>query len=295
MKTALYTTLALLAFAGNSVLCRLALKQQSIDAAGFTLVRLLSGIVVLLLLVGVRQRSGIRPCLQDSCLQASWLKGGWLKGWLQSALLFIYALGFSYAYISLDTGMGALILFASVQLTMILSSLLAGNRLLFLEWLGVAIAFSGFLVLVLPGASAPSAVGFFLMVIAGIAWALYSIFGRASRNPLADTCANFLRTLPWLCLLALVAIPYFNFTARGVWLAVLSGALASGIGYALWYAALKNLSAVQAAVLQLLVPAIAALGGLIFTGEWLSLRLIVASLFILSGIFFVIKAKPRAK
>ncbi len=180
-KTLVLTTLALIAFAANSVLCRMALGEQHIDAASFSVIRLLSGAVILMLILSFK--NGARPAARGN--------------WLSASMLFLYAITFSYAYLSLHTGTGALILFASVQITMILFSLFSGNRLHTSEWLGVAIAFAGFVYLVLPGVSAPSLQGFVLMTIAGIAWGVYSLRGRGSQSPLADTAFNFLRTLPF--------------------------------------------------------------------------------------------------
>lgn len=278
VSTLMYTTFALLAFAGNSVLCRLALGKEGIDAGSFTLIRLLSGISVLLLLWYLTgQRSNVAP--QES-------RGSWLA----AIMLFIYALGFSYAYISLDTGTGALILFGAVQITMILVSLFRGTRLLPVEWLGLLLAFSGFVYLLKPVLNTPSLWGFILMTAAGIAWGFYTLIGRGSVNPLADTHFNFLKTLPLvvIALLALLLLGDISLTRQGVWLAMLSGGVASGIGYAVWYRALRGLSAIQAAVLQLLVPVIAAVGGVLFTDDLITLRLTVAALLVLGGIFMVV-------
>ncbi|WP_421861982.1 DMT family transporter [Motiliproteus sp.] len=273
MKTALYTLIALLAFAGNSILCRLALGDEAIDAASFTIIRLLAGIVTLLIILKLRTGGSRQPS-----------KGSW-----KAALyLFVYAISFSYAYISIETGVGALILFCAVQITMILMQLINGKRLIVLEWLGVVLAFGGLVYLLLPGARAPSVSGFILMAIAGVAWGFYTLAGKGSVNPLADTSFNFLRTLPLVVVLLLVSLQQAELSQRGILLAVMSGAVASGIGYTIWYMALGGLSAVQAAVLQLIVPVIAAIGGVIFADEPLSLRLVLAGLLILGGILVVI-------
>lgn len=283
MKTALLTCLALLAFAGNSVLCRLALTttagEQTIDAASFTAIRLLSGIVMLMVLLGIKggDRSGKS-------------KGSWFA----SFMLFIYALGFSFAYVSLDTGTGALILFGMVQVTMIGISVRRGNKLQVHEGLGVVIAFAGFTYLMLPGASAPSFSGFVLMAAAGIAWGLYTLAGTQSKHPLSDTTYNFTRCAPLVAILLALSTSTSQLSKEGILLAVLSGALASGLGYTLWYMALEKLSAIQAASLQLLVPLIATLGGVIFADEQLSLRLIAASALILGGVMVVILGRARA-
>lgn len=277
VSTMMYTVFALLAFAGNSVLCRLALSEGGIDAGSFTLIRLLSGISVLLLLWYLTgQRS--KAVTQEN-------RGSWLA----AMMLFIYALGFSYAYISLDTGTGALIQFGAVQITMILVSLFRGIRLLPVEWLGLLLAFSGFVYLLKPVLNTPSLWGFVVMTAAGIAWGFYTLIGRGSVNPLVDTHFNFLKTLPLvvIALLALLWLGDISLTNQGVWLAMLSGGVASGIGYAVWYRALRGLSAVQAAVLQLLVPVMAAVGGVLFTDDVITLRLIVAALLVLGGILMV--------
>lgn len=276
MKAVLYTTLALLAFAANSVFCRLALGNGDIDAAGFTLIRLFSGAMVLSVVVLLTHR-------RDS--QRS--KGSWSSSWM----LFIYAICFSYAYISLDTGTGALLLFGSVQITMIAISLRNGNHLHASEWIGLAMAFLGLCYLVLPGISTPSANGFILMTIAGIAWGIYTLRGKASSNPLADTGYNFIRTLPLQLILLSVAYPMISLTTQGVILAILSGVVASGIGYSIWYLALPLLSTTQAAVLQLSVPIIAAFGGLIWIGEGITQRLMISAVLTLGGILLVIMGR----
>jgi drug/metabolite transporter (DMT)-like permease len=202
-------------------------------------------------------------------------------------MLFLYAITFSFAYISLDTGTGALILFGSVQITMILLSLVSGNRLHITEWAGVTIAFMGFVYLFLPALTTPSAIGFLLMTAAGIAWGVYTLKGRDSRNPLMDTAYNFLRTIPLVIILAIVTMKKGQYSSEGILLAVLSGGITSGIGYTIWYIALGELSATQAAVVQLLVPVIAALGGVLFVSEAITLRLTVSAIMILGGILMV--------
>ena len=276
MKTLLFTALALVAFAGNSVLCRLALKDGAIDAASFTWIRLLSGIVVLLLLFSQSKTSTAAPS-----------KGSWKAAFM----LFLYAITFSFAYTLLDTGTGALILFASVQITMILAEFMSGKRPLWAEWVGVAMAFMGFVYLVLPSVSTPSLSGFLLMCLSGVAWGYYTLAGKGSRFPLSDTAFNFTRTLPLLALLFAFTFHDIQANADGIILAVISGGLTSALGYAIWYVALGGLSGIQASVLQLLVPVIAALGGVLFAGEVLSMRLMVASAIILSGILVVILGK----
>jgi len=276
LKTSILTGLALIAFAANSVLGRLALGNQVIDAASFTALRLLSGAIVLFLLIGMnRNDAGVDE------------KGSWYA----SFMLFLYALTFSYAYISLDTGTGALILFGSVQITMILLALISGERLHFVEWAGVIVAFAGFVYLIFPGVSAPSTIGFLLMTVAGIAWGIYTLKGRGSKSPLRDTAYNFFRTIPLVVLLLIVTTPQASYSGKGVVLALLSGGITSGIGYTIWYVALAGLSSTQAAVLQLSVPVIAALGGVIFLSEAITMRLSISTAMVLGGILMVILGK----
>lgn len=274
----LLTSLSLLAFAANSVLCRLALGEKVIDATGFTVIRLCSGALVLYLLLLMKTRSRIDLNSAGSC-----------KG---SIYLALYAITFSYAYVSVDTATGALVLFATVQLTMLLVGVLQGKRLSLAEGGGVALAFTGLLYLLLPSVQTPSLLGFLLMVVSGIAWGLYSLNGRSSVNPLLDTAGNFIRTLPLMLLLVTVLWTQLNVSLYGFWLAVCSGALASALGYSLWYRVLPLLQSTQAAVIQLLVPPLATAGGVVFVGEDLSLRLIIASALTLGGILIVM-LKPQ--
>lgn len=297
-KTYLYTCLALLAFAGNSVLCRLALKADNlghsnvsalIDASSFTIIRLLSGIIVLLAIVFFISFNS-KPSRSKSIRSRG--------SWLSSIALFVYALTFSYAYISLDTATGALILFGSVQITMIIYNTVIGNRLSYFEWIGFVLAFCGFVYLVLPRVSEPSIYGFIFMVLSGIMWALYTLNGRHSANSLSDTSFNFLRTLPLIIALLLIVMVTQNnlyITPAGIYLAVLSGGLASGAGYAIWYLALKALSVTRAAIVQLLVPIIAAIGGVIFVHEPLSIRLLISTIMVLGGISLVVYSKTMTR
>ncbi|MEH6650584.1 MAG: DMT family transporter [Motiliproteus sp.] len=318
-----FTLLALIAFAANSVLCRLALGQQTIDAASFTVLRLLSGALVLLLLLLLRanrrNKNRQQTTLPNQHQSPSQKKGPFHKkgqkarsqagSWLAASYLFGYAIAFSYAYNSLDTATGALILFGSVQLTMISVSLYRGERLQPAEWLGLIIAFGGFVYLLLPGLTTPALQGFVLMTLAGIAWGGYTLKGKGSSDPLADTAYNFVRTLPWLLALvitggALVLLSngdaslfeqlWQGLSGKGIALAIASGALASGIGYSLWYQALTALSTSQAASVQLLVPVLAAFGGILFVDEAVSLRLMVAALLILGGIALTVFGKRAA-
>jgi drug/metabolite transporter (DMT)-like permease len=280
IRTVLLTTLALIAFASNSVLGRAALGDHSIDAASYTGIRLISGALVLYVIVHLN-RTGSRSAARGS--------------WWAALMLFLYAISFSFAYITLETGTGALILFGAVQITMILASLMAGTRLHLAEWLGVATAFGGFVYLVLPGVAAPPLVGFLLMALAGIAWGLYTLKGRGSDHALLDTAYNFVRTAPLALVAAALAIGDMHYSMEGVVLAVVSGAISSGLGYTIWYAALGGLSATQAAVVQLLVPVIASLGGVVFVAEPITLRLVLSALLILGGILLVVLGRRRSR
>jgi len=268
--------LALIAFAANSVLCRLALGNEAIDASSFTVIRLLSGTIVLLIIIGITRNT---------------TKTSTKGSWAASLMLFLYATTFSYAYISLDTGTGALILFGSVQITMILLSFISGIRLHITEWVGVVIAFAGFIYLILPGVTTPSVNGFMLMTVAGIAWGIYTLKGRDSKSPFMDTAFNFLRTTPFVVLLAISTMNNINYSFEGMVLALLSGGITSGIGYTVWYIALGGLSSTQAAVLQLSVPVIAALGGILFVSEAITFRLTVSAAIVLGGILIVVLGK----
>jgi drug/metabolite transporter (DMT)-like permease len=276
--TALAALFVLLAFAANSVLCRLALHAGGIDPASFTVVRLLTGAATLWLLIrcGGRRRR---------------LRGDW-----PSALaLFVYAVGFSLAYVAVSTGTGALLLFGVVQLIMIVAGLLAGERIDGLMGAGWLIAVAGLVFLMLPGVAAPPPLPALLMLCAGIAWGVYSLRGRRSGDPLGDTAGNFARCVPLALLLALAFWPHARIDRQGLLLAALSGAVASGIGYAAWYTVLPKLSAIVAANLQLAVPVIAALGGVVFSGESISRRLAVATVLVLGGIALVTqRARRRA-
>ncbi len=281
IKTIIYTTLALIAFAANSVICRLALKDGAIDPGMFTSIRLSSGAAVLIALVFFSKNR------RHEKSKGSWTSAG---------MLFLYAAAFSYAYVSLETGIGALIAFGVVQITMIASSLISGYKMNGMEWLGILLALAGFLYLLLPGASAPSLSGFILMSLSGIGWGIYSLRGKKSKHPLVDTAYNFLRSLPFLILLIYFLAQESNYSTKGILLALLSGIVTSGIGYTIWYTALKGLNSIQASIVQLLVPVLAAIGGVIFIGELISLRLMASSLMILGGILLlIIKRIPSNK
>ena len=272
------TSLAMLAFACNSLLCRVALIHTRIDAASFTAIRLLSGALMLGLIV--RMRGGLRS-------------GG--GNWASALALFVYAAGFSFAYISLPASTGALLLFGAVQATMICHGLCSGERLRKLQLAGFAVALAGLLGLLAPSLTAPPLFGSLLMLSAGIAWGVYSLRGRGAGDPLQVTAGNFLRAVPIMGLLSALMINAATVDGAGLVYAVLSGALASGIGYAVWYTALPFLKATSAATVQLSVPVIAAVGGIAFLGEALTLRLALASAAILGGIALVVlRNKTRA-
>ena len=267
----LLTCLALLAFAGNSLLCRIALGPVGMDAASFTAIRLLSGALVLAVVLKLRGGSSAG-------------KGNW-----PSALaLFAYAAAFSFAYLSLTAATGALLLFGAVQASMIGHGLWTGERFSAVQWLGLLLAAVGLLGLLLPGLSAPPLMGSLLMLAAGIAWAVYSLRGRGAGDPTVVTAGNFLRAAPIGLLLVLVFHKGLSLDASGIVYAIASGALASGLGYVAWYTVLPSLPATHAATVQLLVPVIAAVGGIIVLGETPSLRLMVAAIAILGGIAMVI-------
>lgn len=277
LKTILATSLALLAFAANSVLCRLALGEQQIDAASFTGLRLLSGALTLSLLLRFTQ--GQLPRFKRASLGPA-------------LMLFVYASCFSFAYLYLDTGIGALILFGAVQLSMLLMSWLKGARLQLAELLGVLFAFSGLILLLAPSEQFSLSIkGFVLMMLAGVAWGMYSLYGRGSSSPSRDTCINFCLSLPFLVLLLPWLLQQGQFTPWGFVLAIASGAVASGLGYWVWYVALRSLVASQAAVLQLLVPIIAALAGWWLLDEPLGFRFVLSACLVLGGILLTIYSR----
>jgi drug/metabolite transporter (DMT)-like permease len=261
------TILALVAFASNSVLCRVALRSGSIDAASFSTIRFIAGAGML---AGVTSWTGSAASDAGS--------------WTSAGVLFLYAIPFSFAYTKLTAGTGALILFGAVQLTMMSAALRGGERPHLLEWCGLGLAVAGLVNLVLPGLAAPSLAGAGLMAVAGVAWGVYSLRGRGSASPLAETRSNFVRTVPLMLAASLVAIGQFHIEPQGALLAVLSGALASGLGYVVWYRALGGLTATRAAVVQLAVPILAAGGGVLVLAETISPRLVIAGALVLGGI-----------
>jgi drug/metabolite transporter (DMT)-like permease len=289
-RTAALTALALVAFAGNSLLCRMALKHTGLDAASFTSLRLASGALVLGLLVAIRQGR------QDHQRRAPWAAGDWTS----ALALFVYAAGFSFAYVSLSAATGALLLFGVVQTAMIGWGLSRGEQLRPLQWGGLATACAGLVWLLLPGLATPSLAAGALMGAAGLGWAVYTLRGRGAKDdPTAVTAGNFLRATPLALAVSLLA-PLAGAGAPridgpGALLALASGALASGAGYAVWYTALRGLTATRAAILQLAVPAIAAAGGVVLLGEPLTPGLALASLAVLGGVLLVILARPASR
>lgn len=276
-RTLLLTALAMLAFAGNSLLCRLALKDTEIDAATFTSLRILSGALTLWLLL--RLRPG----------------GGAIAGsWHGALALFVYAAAFSFAYVNLDAGAGALLLFGAVQISMLLWGFYRGERLDLAGSLGLLLAFAGLLILLLPGASAPSLSAALLMLLSGAAWGAYSLLGRGIADPLAATAGNFLRAIPFALVTSAVLLGSLSWDGPGLAYALLSGALTSGVGYAIWYTALRDLKAFQAATVQLSVPIITALAGSLLLSEPLTLRLIISSVAVLGGIALVLGRRQRS-
>jgi drug/metabolite transporter (DMT)-like permease len=270
-RVARLTAIAMLAFASNSLLCRMALRGAHIDAVSFTLVRLASGAVMLWLLVRIRGGSIGRH-----------------GSWLSASALFAYAIGFSYAYVTLPASAGALLLFGAVQATMIGVGLWRGERFDVVQWSGLLLACGGLVGLLLPGLAAPPLGGSLLMILAGIAWGVYSLRGRAAGDATTNTAGNFIRALALSLPVSMLMWSRAGADASGIAYAVASGALASGLGYAVWYSALPDLRATSAAAVQLSVPVIAALGAVGLIGEPITVRLIVASIAVLGGIALVI-------
>lgn len=278
LRIVICTVLALVAFAGNSLLCRAALAHTHIDAASFTTVRLLSGAVVLCCLV--------------------WLRGVTRPGrgnWLSALALFAYAAGFSFSYLHLTAGAGALLLFGAVQTTMIGFGIWSGERMQWLQIIGLVLACVGLVGLLLPGLSAPPLSGALLMLGAGAAWGIYSLRGQRGGDSLKVTAGNFARAVPMALILSLLLMARTSPDPAGVGYAFLSGALTSGVGYAIWYTALPSLKSTTAATVQLSVPILAAIGGIFFLGEPLTPRLLIASVAIIGGIALVVLTGKRSK
>lgn len=278
LQTVLLTALAMIAFASNSLLNRLALGQDAIDPTSYTAIRLASGAAMLFLLASLQRRRN-SPFLGGS--------------WLSAAFLFLYAITFSFAYLSLSTGSGALILFGSVQVTMIIVALRSGERPHPTEWIGLFLALGGLVYLVFPGLTAPSPLGSGLMTVAGIAWGFYTLRGRGSGNPLGDTAGNFVYSVPMVLVILMLSFGDISVSSSGVMYAVLSGALASGVGYVIWYAALRGLTGTRAATVQLSVPVITAWSGVVFLAEAVSARLVIAGALILGGIALAVTSRAK--
>ena len=280
MRAFLLTIAALIAFAANSVLARIGLTLGEIGPWSFTLIRLISGALILTAIIGLKTQA--KPQSQI------WQSGSWRGA---SALL-IYAVTFSYAYLSLPAGTGALILFAMVQITMLGAGLLMGERLSKLQWTGAALAMGGLIYLLTPNIAPPSPIGALLMGLAGVGWGAYSLLGRQTGiDPSAQTAGNFLRAAPIILLFSiptLYVLPEARPATAGILLAMTSGAITSGLGYVIWYAALKSLTATRAGIAQLSVPPLAALGGILFLSEPISLRFVLATLIIFAGIFLAV-------
>lgn len=277
MRTVSYTILALVAFAANSVLCRIALRNGTIDAATFSTIRLAGGAATLLF---------VSACMRKGARQTT-------GSWVSAGMLFLYAVPFSFAYIRLTTGTGALILFGCVQVTMVSAALWTGERLHPLQWFGLGLALAGLIYLILPGLAAPPLAGASLMALAGFSWGVYSLRGRGSASPLAQTTNNFVRSVPLVLAVSLVALPYFHVEREGGLFAVASGTIGSGLGYVMWYLALRGLTATRAAVVQLAVPVLAAAGGVIFLDEIISGRLIISAAMVLGGIALALFGRER--
>lgn len=276
-NTAFLTVVAMVAFAANSLLCRMALGEHYIDAASFTSIRILAGAVTLTILLVLRRRE----------------RGFGVPDGRGILTLFCYMIFFSFAYLTLSAGTGALLLFGAVQLTMFTAAIRSGERFSLVSWIGLVIAFSGLAYLVAPGVTAPDPLGAVLMVIAGISWGAYSLIGRGAANPLQTTSSNFAYSVPLTAAASLVFLDDFEVSMPGVILAMASGALASGLGYAVWYTALQGLTAGRAATVQLSVPVIASIGGVLFLSEHISLRLGIASLLTIGGIWLVLAQRTQ--
>lgn len=277
-QTLLLTASALICFAANSILCRLALAAHEIDPAAFTAIRLISGAVVLAIIAFLRPKSPMVPFSHSLA-----------RAWISAFLLFAYAAAFSSAYLGLNAASGALILFGAVQVTMIAASILTGQRPDVAQWFGLVLAFGGLVYLVAPSLNSPPLDRALLMAIAGIAWGLYSLRAKGVADPASATANNFLRAAPLGILLALATLTNIHSNASGVIWAVMSGAITSGLGYVMWYAAVPSLGSTRAAIVQLLVPIVAAAGGVLLLGEPLNPRLAVAAALTLSGVALALR------
>ena len=283
MRTAGLTAAALIGFAANSLLCRMALRPRLLDAATFTSIRIVSGALALLVVVGVG--AAARTPRNAPIAGAG--------SWSSAAALFAYAAAFSFAYLRIGAGTGALLLFGAVQATMLAWALRRGERLRWPEWAGLVTAIAGLVALVRPGLSAPDPAGAALMIAAGVAWGAYSLRGRGASRPLVATASNFARAVPLALALSLADMGSVHVSPRGALLAVASGTLSSGLGYGLWYAALSGLTATRAAVVQLSVPVLVAGGGVALLGEALTPRLVVCGVIILGGVALAVLGRQK--
>jgi drug/metabolite transporter (DMT)-like permease len=276
-RTAVCTSGALVAFAGNSVLTRVALGRGTIDAATFSTVRIAAGAAMLLAVTALTRSRELR------------FNGSWPS----AVVLFFYVIPFSFAYATLTAGTGALILFGAVQVTMMLAALIAGERPHSLRWYGLALALAGLIYLVLPGLKAPPLSGSLLMVLAGIMWGIYSVLGRDAQNPLQLNMGNFVRTLPLVVAVSVLTSRQLQVSSNGLLLALASGAITTGLGYVLWYTALSHLTTTGAAIVQLLVPVLAGAGGVVFLNETISLRLLLSAIVVFGGIALALTGGRR--
>ncbi len=279
VKTVLLILITMIAFAANSILCRLALRETSIDAITFTTVRIVSGAIVLWFLAGGKTA-------YSNLKNSSWLSG--------TALL-VYAVAFSVSYLTVSAGTGALLLFTAVQATMIVNGIRSGEKLGSIKLLGMTLAAIGFVILIAPGVSAPPVVGAILMIIAGIAWGIYSIRGKAATKPIDMTMVNFIRAAAIIIPVYLLSFQWTQFDMRGLIYAGLSGAIASGIGYSVWYYVLPHIRSTTAATVQLSVPILVAIGGILFLSEFPSIRLFLCSVLVLGGIALVLNEEKIGK
>ena len=289
MKATLFTIIALVAFAANSLLCRLALAQGYIDAWNFTVIRLLSGAVCLaIIMLLYTKQLNKKAQLSSSVIND-------IGSWRSSVSLLIYALCFSIAYIELDTGMGALILFSAVQFTMIGWGIYKQERLTAVQWLAFIVAFAAFVYLMLPSQTAPPVMAAVLMSISGVAWGIYSIRGKACVSPLRATTYNFIRSLLVLPILIVVGMSQLkNVRMEGVLFAIASGAIASGVGYSIWYVAMPLLKSTHAAIVQLCVPVLAAIAGAVFLSETLTVQFMLpSSIILLAVLVFTLNKKTN--
>ncbi|MBF0657929.1 DMT family transporter [Psychrobacter sp. NG25] len=305
MKATLYTVIALIAFAANSLFGRMALAESYIDAWSFTIIRLVSAAVCLAIIMTIHTYRLRHQALHLGSTSYEAILND--KGsWLSSASLVIYALCFSIAYVELDTGTGALILFSAVQLTMIGWGIYKKEQLSVLQWIAFIVAVVGFIYLMLPSAAVPSLFAAALMTISGVAWGIYSIRGKSCVSPLRATGFNFIRSLVAVPILLLIGMVYLdniglenidlgNITVKGILLACASGAIASGMGYSIWYMAMPLLKNTQAAVVQLCVPVLAAILGVVFLSEQLTMQFVVASTVILGAVLVFILNKKAVR